>query len=111
MAEVFRNNLHVVKTGVVEAFRKPTNQQDKVLLTASLAGHYLIDGAHELEEFVAGFPGLSEFGRLSCMVQLSQQTITSSLSSAVKNLPAVLLHMESGATLSSLWMGGIIYGA
>jgi len=80
MAKCFRNNLHSVKTGVVEAFRnlqinkKRSFSQDMIstlegsakrfsldIYRAALCGTlYLIDEDHELEEFVVGIPGLSD---------------------------------------------------
>ena len=80
MAKFFRNKLRVVKTGVVEALhnlqvnKKMSFSQGMISTVEGSAKRlspdiyraalcrtlYLIDEDHELEEFVAGIPGLSE---------------------------------------------------
>ena len=134
VAKFFRNKLRVVKTGVVEAFhnlqidKKKSFSQGMISTVEGSAKRfsldiyraalcrtlYLIDEDHELEEFVAGIPGLSEsealrkFDPLSphnagrvvlaalpgpttfheqlpwSIVQLSQRAITSDLSEFVQ---------------------------
>ena len=80
MAKFFRNNLRIVKTSVVEAFhdiqinKKRTFSQGMISTLEGSAKCFsldiyraalfrtlcLIDEDHELEEFVAGIPGLGE---------------------------------------------------
>ena len=131
IAKFFRNNLRVLKPGVVETFRNLQIDKKKsfsqgmistleasakrfsldIYRAALFQTVYLINGDHELEEFVAGISGLGEsevlrgFDPLSphnmllaalpgpttfheqlpwSIVQLSQRAITSGLSEFVK---------------------------